>query len=131
MQLGAIRLVSGVSRETNVPPARASCDQIHSILQTSCRLGANEFPANCNANGTCRRFQHTVVLSTNVVAIFPHCRNVLVMAEIFTARKDKKKTVEAIITRPCDKRPSNHTFVFTRKLLHELKRFAFERTPGG
>jgi hypothetical protein len=53
------------------------------------------------------------------------------MAEIFAARKDKKKTVEAIITRPCDKRPSNHTFVFTRKLLHELKRFAFERTPGG
>src|SRR5712671_5368526 len=50
MQLAAIRFVFGVNRQTNVPPARASYDQIHSILQTSCCLGANEFPANCNAN---------------------------------------------------------------------------------
>src|SRR6516225_231638 len=103
-------------RMPQVPPARSADDEIHFADEPARGLGTDQFPAQGRAHGTGRSRENAVIRTSDVIAVLPHGRQILVVAIVLPIWKDEEKAVEAVAPRLGEERAADDAVVRAREL---------------
>ncbi len=110
-----------------IPPAGAGDDDVDASLKAPRCLRADQLPAHGHADTSAWRLKDTVVAAADVIAVLPHRRDVLVVAEGRAVRESQNERVVAVGATAINERTSDDPRMSARQALQKLPRCAIGR----